>query len=214
MTTIQLKVPNWLDQLCTWPVMVYRKNKYGYDFRRIYLGESVWTIVDADVYYRLGHFKWYVYGRRGKFYAGRYVKVGKLNFKILPLHREIMNAPKRRIVDHQNGESLDNRRANLRFATHAQNSYNRGKMKRKTSSRFVGACFEKRYRRWVVSIEHKSKTYWIGRFKSEVEAAKAYDRAALKFRGEFARTNFPRETYMNEDWYEKMVKAKKSKIKN
>jgi hypothetical protein len=87
-------------------------------------------------------------------------------------------------------------------------------MKRKTSSRFVGACFEKRYSRWVVSIEHKGKTYWIGRFKNEVEAAKAYDRAALKFRGEFARTNFPRETYMNEDWYKKMVKAKKSKIKN
>jgi hypothetical protein len=195
---LTIGIPAWLDRICAWPVMVYRKRKNGYTYRRIYLGEGVWTVLDEQDYYRLGHFKWTVIGDSGKFYAVRSVKVGQVKTKTLRLHREIMNPPKRRLVDHKNGDSLDNRRDNLRLATRAQNVHNRRKTKSKTSSRFIGVFYEKRYHYWVAKIEHKGKVIWLGSFKSEVEAAKAYDRAALKLRGEFARLNFPRENYVNE----------------
>ena len=185
-------IPACVDKICACPVMVYRKLKYGYTYRRIYLGEGQWTILDQKDYARLCGFKWYAYGHRGKFYAGRSVRVSKRKFKILPLHREIMKAPKRRIVDHENGVSLDNRTDNLRFATRAQNTYNRRK-KANTSSRFIGVSFEKRTRRWTAYVMRNGKTRWVGRFDNEVEAAKARDNAAKKFHGEFACLNFPEE---------------------
>jgi hypothetical protein len=106
-----------------------------------------------------------------------------------------MNPPEGILVDHQNSNPLDNRRANLRLATHAQNMHNRQKIQKKTSSRFVGVCFEKQKQRWIVYITNLRKRIYLGRFKNEIDAARAYDRAALKYFGEFARLNFPREDY-------------------
>jgi len=190
MASIQIRVPDWLDIICAWPVMWYRRRKFGYPFRRIYLGEGVWTILDQQDYYRYGSFKWSFMGHRGKIYAVRGIRVGKEKLTILPLHREIMKPPKRRVVDHKNGDSLDNRRANLRLATRAQNSYNCRKRKN-TTSKYIGVSFDKPTKDWEVQIKHKGKHHWIGRFKSEVEAAKAHDKAAKKYHGEFARLNFP-----------------------
>ena len=65
-----IKVPDWLDKIATWPVMWYRRRKYGWPFRRIDLGDGEFTIVDPEVYYRLGHHKWYLKGSEArKFYA-------------------------------------------------------------------------------------------------------------------------------------------------
>ncbi|MGA2173295.1 MAG: AP2 domain-containing protein [Sedimentisphaerales bacterium] len=185
-----IKVPVWLDLLFAWPVMLYRQWKYGYDFRRIYLGEGEWTILDQQDYYRLGSFKWHIQGNGRKLYAIRDVKTAPGKTKLLSLHREIMKPPKRFLVDHKNRDSLDNRRENLRLATRAQNSYNRQKKKGKMSSKYIGISFDKRCQRWVVRIEHKGKHHWIGRFKSEEAAAHTYDKAAKKYRGEFACLNF------------------------
>ena len=193
-TKLTITIPTWLDKFCVWPAMVYRKQKYGYSFRRIYLGEGLWTILDQEDYYRYGSFKWSFMGNRGKIYAVRGIRIGKEKITILPLHREIMKPPKRRIVDHKNGDSLDNRRANLRLATRAQNSYNCRKRKN-TTSKYIGVSFDKPTKDWAVQIKHKGKHIWIGRFKSEVEAARAYDKVAKKYRGEFARLNFPEENY-------------------
>ena len=102
-----------------------------------------------------------------------------------------MNAPKGLLVDHENGDTLDNRRANLRLATHYQNTCNRRKIKSKTSSRFIGLYFEKRSSRWVTAIKNHGKKIYLGRFKSEIDAAHAYDEAAKKYHGEFAHLNFP-----------------------
>jgi hypothetical protein len=177
--------------------MWYRRHKYGYDFRRIYLGEGEWTILDQQDYYRLGNTNWCLDGHETKLYAIGGVRNKKGEIQTVYLHREIMRPPKRRLVDHRNGDSLDNRRSNLRFATHAQNVHNRRKTKKKTSSRFIGVYFIKRSKKWGALIEHKRKnehkrrSIWLGSFESEVEAAKARDRAAKKHYGEFACLNFP-----------------------
>jgi len=191
MTTIQINVPNWLDMLFAWPVMLYRWRKFGYTYRRIYLGEGVWTILDRQDYYRFGHFKWVVIGNDGKFYAVRNVKVGQIKTETMRLHREIMNAPKGLLVDHRNSDSLDNRRSNLRLATHSQNQFNKRKTKTNTTSRYLGVTFDKSRGQWAAKIKHSNKRIWLGRFDSEIEAAKAYDEAAKKYHGEFARLNFP-----------------------
>jgi hypothetical protein len=191
MAVIQVTVPDWLDRICVWPVMVYRKHKCGYEFRRIYLGEGVWTIVEPADYYRYGNIKWCLGRHETKLYAAGGIKnENGRGAKIVYLHREIMNAPKRQIVDHKNGDSLDNRRANLRLATRSQNMCNRRKTKSKTSSRFMGVSFHKQKGKWAAYINLHNKRIWLGRFKTEIEAAKAYDEAAKKYHGEFARLNF------------------------
>jgi hypothetical protein len=186
------KVPSWLDRVCTCPLMVYRKLKYGYDFRRIYLGEGEWTIVEPADFYRFGHHKWHLRGNRKKFYAIRDIKTGPGRTKPLSLHREIMNKPKGILVDHKNCDTLDNRRDNLRLATHSQNAQNVPKRKN-TSSRFIGVCFNKRYKKWYAFIGYEGKKIWLGSFDNEIDAARAYDAAARKYYGEFARLNFPSE---------------------
>jgi len=191
---MQIKVPDWLDRIFAWPVMVYRKHKFGYSFRRIYLGEDEWTIVDSQDYYRLGHFKWCVCGDDEHFYAVRIIKKtvsGRI--RTAYLHREITNAPKGLLVDHKNGDGLDNRRANLRFATYSQNACNRAKRKN-ALSKFFGVSYDKQRHRWMASIKTHGKTIYLGRFDDEADAAKAYDAAARKYHKEFAHLNFPSES--------------------
>ncbi|MCJ7777394.1 MAG: AP2 domain-containing protein [Sedimentisphaerales bacterium] len=187
---VSLKIPVWLDRICTWPVMAYRRCKFGYSFRRIDLGEGEWTIVEPDDYYRLKNFKWFLSGNGTKFYAARSIKIGPGQTKIVRLHREIMNPPPGLLVDHRNGNGLDNRRANLRPATHSQNMYNKPKTKSKTSSRFIGVTFNKGRRKWETRIYYQKRKIWLGRFDDEIDAARAYDKAALEYHGEFARLNF------------------------
>jgi hypothetical protein len=193
---ITIGIPVWLDKICAWPAMVYRKHKFGYSFRRINLGEGIYTIVDESVYYRLGHFKWSACGDDERLYAARILKKNECwRAKTICLHREIMNAPKGLLIDHKNNKTLDNRMENLRLATHSQNQYNKGKTKRKTASRYIGAFFFKDRGKWFSAISVNGKKIFLGYFDSEIDAARAYDAAAIKYHGEFARLNFPREDY-------------------
>jgi hypothetical protein len=191
MSMINVTIPNWLDKIFAWPAMIYRRHKYGYDFRRITLGEGLFTIVDQKDFYQLNNFRWCAKGDGQCIYAVRFVIEADKRAKIVTMHREMMDAPPGLLVDHKNGDTLDNRRTNLRLATRSQNMSNRRKMKTKTSSQYIGVCFDKRSGRWIAKINHNNKKIWLGRFDSEIEAAKAYDQAAKKYHGEFARLNFP-----------------------
>jgi hypothetical protein len=71
--------------------------------------------------------------------------------------------------------------------------FNRRKTSKKTSPRFIGVCFDKQSGKWIADICHNRKSTRLGRFDSEISAARAYDRAALEYRKEFARLNFPEE---------------------
>jgi hypothetical protein len=191
MTTIQIKVPNWLDYIFTFPLLTYRLLRFGYSFRRIPLGESKYTIVDPQDFYRFNIFNWCLRETETNTYAIRQISCPKNKARIVSLHREIMNNPDGLLVDHANGDGLDNRRTNLRLATHSQNQFNKRKTKSKTSSRFIGVYFEKRKNRWMARIHYHGKRIWLGSFKSESDAALAYDKAALEYHKEFARLNFP-----------------------
>ena len=194
MTAVQIKVPNWLDRIFVWPVLLYRKYKFGWPFRRIYLGEGIFTIVSPPDYYKYNIFNWCLNRDGRNMYAVRVVTVndvGRRSIKIIALHREILKVPPGMLVDHRNNNSLDNRMDNLRIATHAQNNCNRRKTSSNTSSQFIGVCFYKRHNRWAVNISHKGKKIFLGYFDTETDAARAYDEAARKYHKEFARLNFP-----------------------
>jgi hypothetical protein len=194
---IRVKIPVWLDRIFTWPLMMYRRLKFGDSFRRIPLGEGVWTIVEPPDYYLLKNFNWYLSGNGKEFYAFRNIKISPGHVKMVSMHRMILDPPPHLLVDHKNNNTLDNRRSNLRLATHAENACNRPKIKSKTSSQYIGVYLEKRTGRYTSKIRIHGKRLWLGRFNSELEAAHAYDAAAKKYHGEFARLNFPNLTTEN-----------------
>lgn len=105
------------------------------------------------------------------------------------MHRLLMGHPDGLLVDHINGNKTDNRLCNLRICTIEDNGHNERKM-RGGSSVFKGVHWANREKAWIARMRiGGGKTMWLGRFNNEVDAAKAYDEAAVKYHGEFAYTN-------------------------
>lgn len=96
-------------------------------------------------------------------------------------------------IDHRDGDPSNNRWANLRAATRSQNVRNRASAKG-SSSWFLGVTWAIRRGKWRGQIEANGKRYWLGDFTDELDAARAYDAAAIVHHGSFARLNFPEKT--------------------
>ncbi len=117
------------------------------------------------------------------------------------LHRIIMERMigrrlhSKEFVDHINHDKLDNRRENLRLATHQQNKWNTKKPSSRTdtpfTSKYKGVSLFKKNGRWTASIRINGKSKRLGYFSTEEDAARAYDIAARANFGEFACCNFP-----------------------
>ena len=92
-------------------------------------------------------------------------------------------------VDHINRDKLDNRVANLRYATEHENSLNKGKIQKTTSSQYKGVYLDKRSNKWRSMIQYQRKKYYLGTFTDEEDAARAYNEKATEFFKEFACLN-------------------------
>jgi hypothetical protein len=91
-----------------------------------------------------------------------------------------------RQIDHINGDKLDNRWANLRLATPTQNNANAVARKR-NSSGFKGVTWHSRNRKWQAQIAANGRHFYLGQFETAEAAAEAYQQAAARLHGEFAR---------------------------
>ena len=189
---VTVDIPDWVVWAFVQPVVLYRLVRYGYGFRRIVLSRGKYAIVDVKDYGWLSEYKWFVQEGQRTFYAYRRERVRKGGKQLgIAMHREILKAGKGELVDHINHDGLDNRRANLRKATRAQNAQNRRKPRVKSKSRYKGLAWQKRTGKWSVRIHVNGEHKCIGTFTNESEAARAYDAAAREYHGEFAVLNFP-----------------------
>lgn len=113
------------------------------------------------------------------------------------MHRLIAQTPEGLDTDHRDGDGLNNCRSNLRPATRSQNNANRRKHSshagKPTTSQFKGVHWDREKRKWRATIRVNGKQKRLGRFDSEIEAAKAYDEALIAQWGEHARPNFAAE---------------------
>ena len=105
------------------------------------------------------------------------------------MHIQIMHAEKGILIDHINHNGLDNRRANLRFATYGQNAWNSKKGINRGSSKYKGVSWDKISKKWRAMICNDYKKMHLGFFDDEKAAAKVYNEAAKKHRGVFAVLN-------------------------
>ena len=157
----------------------------------IQLTQGKQAVIDDRDYEYLSSWKWCAHSPKpGKWYAVRSQTIGFMKRIQIKMHRLILSAPNGIHVDHINGNGLDNRRDNIRLCNNTQNNYNSRKQSRITTSNFKGVSFDRESRKWSAHITIVGKRVRIGRFVSEVEAARAYDAEARRLYGEFARTNF------------------------
>lgn len=162
--------------------------------KQISLTQGKFAIVDDCNYEWLNQWKWYAVKSLNTYYAGRclYLGGGRKNAKrkSIFMHNLILKPEQGQEIDHCNRIGLDNRLNNLRSCTHSQNCQNATPHK-KSRSKYKGVTWLKARNRWVADITVSYKMMRIGSFHSEILAAKAYDKAARKYHGEFACLNFP-----------------------
>lgn len=123
---------------------------------------------------------------------GKYAYTGSRSTKEMTMPNMILGC--NGIVDHRNGDTLDNRRENLRPCTARQNTMNQRPQRNKLHGvTLKGVCFNIRTQKYRAQIGKAQRPICLGEFSSEAEAGRAYDKAAEEKFGEFAYLNFPNE---------------------
>ena len=160
--------------------------------KEIFLTQNQIALIDDDDYEMVSLFKWNAKRGSKTYYASTTVCFCGYNI-MLRMHRLLLNAEENQLIDHINGNGLDNRKANLRFCTPSQNSMNRKpltiKNRKPCYSLFKGVSWRKDVNLWVAYIRANNIKKHIGYFSNEKDAAQAYNVAAKGIHGEFAFLN-------------------------
>jgi hypothetical protein len=167
-------------------------------FALIPLTQGLFATVDLEDLERAKQFKWYPQRARRidgseRIYVSRNIPARDGKKTMEKLHRFILNAAAGLDVDHVNGDGLDNRKSNLRECSRSQNNGNSNP--RAGTSTFKGVSWHGQRNKWRAQIRANGKRQHLGLFTNEVDAARAYDEAAIQHFGEFARLNFPGERH-------------------
>jgi hypothetical protein len=158
------------------------------EYRQIPLSRGLFAIVDAENYEWLMQWKWYAIPSPYTVYVARSSSRIGGKRRTISMHVQVMNTPKGMETDHQNSNGLMNTYDNLRVCTKAQNMQSR-RPKRNTYSKFKGVTWDKKCNKWVAQLRKDGKRIFLGGFSSEIEAARAYNEAAPRYFGEFAKLN-------------------------
>ena len=153
--------------------------------REIKLTQGKVALVDDQDYLRLTAMgRWHAQKGVDTYYAQR--------SRGVMMHRVIMDAPKGMVVDHINGNGLDNRRENLRVVTYEQNARNTNRGW--GTSEYLGVSWNKSRRKWQAQTRIRKVPHHLGFFDTEEQAARAVDRKRRQVFGEVAKANLPPES--------------------
>lgn len=140
---------------------------------------DVEVLIDDEDWPLVSQYQWWAVNQHGTIYI--------IN-RALKLHRVIMDAPNGYSVDHINGNTLDNRKGNLRICLNKDNVKN-SKRPHNNTSGVKGVCWDKNRSKWMAKIKVDQRTINLGRYNDIEEANKAYFNAGRKYFGEFFRAN-------------------------
>jgi hypothetical protein len=130
---------------------------------------------------------WQATKGKNTFYAVAQERSADGRLKKAFLHRVLLDVPDGFVVDHINGDGLDNRRQNLRIATVAQNNLN-SRVRKDCVSGLKGAFYDPRQDRYYSRIKSDGRCIWLGSFSAAIEAAEAYAKASAKYHGDYGRS--------------------------
>lgn len=161
---------------------------------KIALSRGKYAIIDRHDITKISGYSWHAGKCDNIFYARAYIRgSSKTGVKYAYMHRIICNPPNGLEIDHINGNSLDNRKENLRAVTSSQNKMNK-RSHNKSKSKYKGVSILKN--KWRAEIKYDGAIKHIGVFDNEKIAAIAYDRVAKIHFGKFARLNFPSSNHL------------------
>lgn len=153
-------------------------------FLKVPMTQGMYFLIDPIDEKTILRHKWRAHKSPNNFYA--VTTISRKPTKMIYAHNLIMLS---KGIDHIDGDGLNNSRSNLRKCTQSENIANSRKFV-KSSSQFKGVDFDKSRKKWRARIVKNRKEFHLGYFKSEEDAAKAYDKKAVDFFGNFSRTNF------------------------
>ena len=148
------------------------------------------VIIDIEDWENIKQYRWFLsyQSKRNKFYVMAFLYLNQKRIHI-KLHRLILNVTNPKIqVDHRLGDTFDNRKEMLRKCTSVENTRNQIIRKNNTSG-YKGVCWRRDIKKWQTRICVNNKNKSVGFFKNKEKAALAYNKAALKYYGEFAKLN-------------------------
>jgi hypothetical protein len=156
--------------------------------KKIKLTKGMIALIDNGDFGKVSQHKWRARKARNTYYATT-TRGDWRGKKQVDLHNLIMDPPDGLIVDHQDRNGLHCQRNNMRYCTNAQNSKNRSAW---GLSKYLGVSIvrHKTCVRWEAKIFSNGKRTYLGSFKTQKEAALAYDNAAKEIHGRFANLNF------------------------
>jgi len=141
------------------------------------------VFVDDEDYNYLSNYKWYL-STFGYPQTSIYINKKRTSKQ---MHLFLINTPKDYVTDHIDRNPLNNQKENLRIVTISQNQMNISKRKKITTSKYKGVSLYKN--KWQAQIQINKKPYHLGYYLNEIDAAKAYNKAAKELFGKYAKLN-------------------------
>ncbi len=155
--------------------------------KKIKLTKNKFSLVDDSDFDMLNKLKWHSYYDGYNWYALHTKRLPGNKFKSFQMHRLLLNPSSSKvIIDHKDGDGLNNQRSNLRLCTHSENMKNRRSMKISISG-LKGVSWNKKSNKWEARIMSNRKNFYLGGFDSKIKAYDAYCKGCFKYHGKFAR---------------------------